>query len=98
MNAIQFIQIVSDVLCVAIFVSVGSTAVRRRTKADIDIALLFGALAIVVVQTPLQSIFRIEPVELVRDVNASLAMALPYLLLRLLADFASVHNLCGQLS
>jgi len=91
MNAEQLIRLVTDALFVAIFVGVAVPAVRHRRRGDVDTALLFGALAVAVVEGALVSALEIDPPAALTFMVTGLIMAVPYLLLRLADDFTGVR-------
>ncbi|HEV2250944.1 MAG TPA: ATP-binding protein [Candidatus Limnocylindria bacterium] len=66
-------------------------AVRHRRRSDVDTALLFGALAVGVVEGALASALEIVPPAALTFVVTGLIMAVPYLLLRLADDFTGVR-------
>jgi len=90
MTALQLVQGISNVLFVAIFVLVAIAAYRRRSRTAVDTALFFGALALAVLEGPVLQLLGIPVNAVSTAVAAILIMALPYLMLRLLADFADV--------
>ena len=90
MTALQLVQGVNNVLFVSIFALVAVTAYRRRDRTAIDTALFFGALAFAVLQGPVLQLLGVPPNAFTSDLAVILVMALPYLMLRLLADFAGV--------
>ncbi|HEY8730615.1 MAG TPA: ATP-binding protein [Candidatus Limnocylindria bacterium] len=90
MTALQLVQGMNNVLFAGIFALVAAAAYRSRTRTSIDTALFFGALAFAVVQQPVRQLFGIADSAVTSDLSVILIMALPYLMLRLLADFAGV--------
>ncbi len=93
MTAQQLIQGITNVLFVLIFLLVLRHASRQRSKASVDIALFFGALAIAVVQGPLFQLLGIPQGPTVTVAVSILVMSLPYLMLQLLGDFTSISLL-----
>jgi signal transduction histidine kinase len=89
-TALQLVQGLNNVLFVAIFALVVTGAYRRRTRTAVDTALFFGALALVVLQDPLLQLLGIAANAAAAEVAVILIMALPFLMLRLLADFSDV--------
>jgi PAS domain S-box-containing protein len=85
------LQFLSQALYGLLFVVVAIQAVRRPSRVSIDIALFFGAAAVTVGFTALLAVLQVAPPVWVSDLEAVLVMTLPYLLLRLLADFSQVH-------
>ena len=90
MSAEQLIRVTTDVLFLGIFAAVATSAWRHRRRSDIDTALLFGALALVIVEGQLLTLLGIVPDPLLGDAAAAVVMAVPYLLLRLADDFTGV--------
>ena len=90
MTAQQLIQGLTNVLFVLIFVLVLRHLSVQRSKASVDIALFFGALALAVVQGPAFQLSGLQPDPIVTVATSILVMALPYLMLRLLGDFTAV--------
>ena len=98
MSASQFLQYFSWVIYLLIFVVTAIQAARRPTRASLDIALFFGVLALVILQSWLFRALGIRPPRFVGALAGSLVMALPYLLLRLVNDFAVVPRLVLRLA
>lgn len=90
MTALQLVQGINNVLFVSIFALVAATAYRSRDRTSIDAALFFGALAFAVLEGPVLQLLGIPATAVTTDIAVVLIMALPYLMLRLLADFAGV--------
>jgi signal transduction histidine kinase len=89
-TALQLVQGINDALFAAIFVLVAVGAYRRRTRTALDTALFFGALAFGVLEGPALQLIGVPPNAVTTAAVVVLLMALPYLMLRLLADFAGV--------
>jgi signal transduction histidine kinase len=89
-TALQLVQGINNLLFVAIFALVAVGAYRRRTWTAVDTALFFGALAFAVLEGPVLQILGISANAVATAVAVILVMSLPYLMLRLLADFAGV--------
>src|SRR5258708_36891504 len=90
MPALQLIQALNNVLFGAIFVLVALSAFRQRSRASLDVALFFGALAVAVLLTPVLQILGVGATRIAGLVVTILVMSLPYLMLRLLAAFTNV--------
>src|SRR5690349_3093009 len=90
MSASALLQYLTQAIFVLVFAVVGARAVRRRLRTDVDIALLFGALSIIIALQWLDSALGLRLGRAEEVVTASLLLAHPYLMLRLLADFARV--------
>jgi PAS domain S-box-containing protein len=91
MRTTDALQFLSQGLYALLFVVVAVQAVRRPSRVSINIALFFGAAAVTVGLTALLAVLQVAPPVWVSDLEAVLVMSLPYLLLRLLADFSPVH-------
>ena len=90
MTALQLVQGANNVLFLGIFVLVAINAYRKRTRTDIDALLLFGALALILLIGPVTQLLRVELNGALTIGLVAVLMALPYLMLRLLIDFADV--------
>jgi signal transduction histidine kinase len=75
-----------------VFLASALALLRRPSAANVDIALFFGALAFVIVETRLIALIGFRSAVLTA-VTGSIVMALPYLMLRLMDDFAAVPTL-----
>ena len=91
MRADDFLQFLSQALYVLIFMVVGTKALRRPSRTNVDISLLFGAAAGLTAIEWVTNAAAVKPGHMLAAITASLAMALPYLLLRLVDDFAEVR-------
>jgi signal transduction histidine kinase len=89
-TALELISLLTQAIYIAIFALVVWSAVRRRTRTSLDIALFFGAISVAIVESRIASTFGIQQLELVTDIVALLIIAMPYLLLRLVDDFSDV--------
>src|SRR5579864_2047224 len=90
MSASQLLQGLSWLLYLLIFVLVALRTVRQPSRADVDMLLFFGdTTAIIIFGTVVGDLLSVPPVWL-SVVSGALLMALPYLLLRLVADFSRV--------
>jgi signal transduction histidine kinase len=96
LSADDLVQILTQVLYVGIFVRVAFQAVRRPFRTNVDIALLFGAVSLVIGIQWYEAALHVGLPPLFGAIAASLLMALPYLLLRLLDDFAGVPPLLAR--
>lgn len=90
LSADQLLQFLTQALYFIVFLSVGYEVVRRPRRISLDIALFFGALAVIVTLQWLQAAFGLEPNPIRSIVAGALFMSLPYLLLRLVDDFTDV--------
>lgn len=89
-TADALLQVLTQAVFVAIFGVVGYQAVRQPSRVRTDTALLFGAIAIVVAQQWLVAALSLPVPPLVSALSATIVMSFPYLLLRLVDDFAGV--------
>jgi signal transduction histidine kinase len=89
-SADQFLQFLTNALFLLIFARVAHRALRRPSRANVDIALLFGVTALAILHGRLVAQFGFAGHPLAAATGGALIMALPYLLLRLQADFAGV--------
>jgi signal transduction histidine kinase/ActR/RegA family two-component response regulator len=92
MSAAELVRLVTNALFVLVFVGVARTALRQRTRASLDTSLLFGAIAVVVVQSQIASAVGLRS-PILSGLAVLLLLALPYLQLRLVDDFAGVAPL-----
>src|SRR6266851_2902557 len=92
MTADQLLQWLTQALFVGVFCAAVVGAVRRPLRANVDTALLFGAAAGSIALTWVRQVLGMPPNGVTNAVGATLGMALPYLLLRLLDDFVGVPS------
>lgn len=90
MSAYQLLQLISQLLFVFIAVVVTYRAVRRPWAANIDTALLFGAVAVLVLIGWLDPAIGIKPGRVENAVLGAMLLLLPYLLIRLVGDFTDL--------
>jgi signal transduction histidine kinase len=90
MRADDFLHLLAEIVFSTVFVIVTAQAVRRPRRAPIDIALLFGALAAIVVLTEVSSRVAALPQRAYEVAAVGLLASVAYLLVRLVADFARV--------
>ena len=90
MSAISLLQFLSQLLFLIVFVVVAVKAVRRPRRATVDTALLFGAVFVIIAESWIIGELHVTAGRLLSAVVGALLMALPYLLLRLVDDFAGV--------
>ncbi len=89
MTASELIVVTGQVILAAILIPVLVRALQDRTRGAIDIALFFALLDVLL----LRGVLGLANVPVIGVVTAALAFALPYLMLRLLADFSRVPSL-----
>jgi signal transduction histidine kinase len=90
MTALQLIQGLTNVLFVGIFLLVAVGASQHRTRTAVDTAFFFGAITVALLEGPVLQLLGIGSSVASTTVAAVLVMSLPYLMMRLLADFADV--------
>lgn len=90
MSAAQLIATLTQVIVVVVFAITFAEALRRPRRVNLDIALLFGFFAFIVVVTWLDELFGVKPGRYANAFIGSVLMTLPYLLLRLVDDFAAI--------
>src|SRR2546427_1647613 len=91
MSALELVTLVSQSVFVLLFVRVAIPAARAPTRARVDTAVFFGALTAIILAGRLGGLISPELSAPVATASAALAMALPFLLLRLAADFVPVR-------
>jgi signal transduction histidine kinase len=90
LTADQFITYLSWLVFLAIFALVAAQAIRRPSRANLDIALLFGATTLVIVIAVANLVRVLPPSDIWAVLAGSALLALPYLLLRLVDDLSGV--------
>src|SRR5919199_3759715 len=90
MSANDVLQGLSWLLYAAIFVAVLLRTLRRPTPAHVDMTLFFLAIALVIALGLATTVFNLAGVAWIGSLSGAIFMALPYLLLRLVRDFAEV--------
>ncbi len=90
MTAAAFLQIVNQLVYLAVTVAVIVEATKRLRRTSIDTALFFTALALILELSGLSSQLGIVLPSLVTLGLAALLVVLPYIQLRLLDDFVGV--------
>jgi signal transduction histidine kinase len=93
MSAANFLTNASWVLYLVVFLSTATRVLHRRRRADLDSALFFGAAAAVIVLSGIAGVVGLKNSAAVTRLSGALIMVLPYLLLRLVADFEEVRAL-----
>jgi signal transduction histidine kinase len=89
MRAQDLFQVLAELLYVAIFAAVALRTLRRFTRVGLDMVLFFGDTTVIVLLATVVNVL-MSGGSLVQDLESALLMALPYLLLRLVADFMPV--------
>ena len=91
MSGLDQLQYLSWLLYLLVFGLVLVRTIRRPTPAHLDMTLFFGAAALVIVATTLELKLHVGlPGWVLNDLVPALALALGYLLLRLVRDFSHV--------
>lgn len=93
MTALELLQALGQVTWIVVAAATGLGAVRRPTRSNVDVALFFGAIALAVIEGRVASAIGLPTGGLVTTASLILVMAIPYLLLRLVNDFAGVRRL-----
>jgi len=93
MNGAELVRLVTYALFLVVFVGALRTALRERSRTSVDATVLFGALAFVVVQSQIAAFLGTQLPGALSLLSAVLFLALPYLQLRLVDDFAGVRPL-----
>ncbi|MEA2662847.1 MAG: hypothetical protein QOH08_2419 [Chloroflexota bacterium] len=90
MTAEDLVRLATNALFALVFVGVVRTAVRERTRASVDALLLFAAFALLTLETQLFAVLGVKAPAPVALAAGLLLLAIPYVLLRLVDDFAGV--------
>jgi signal transduction histidine kinase len=90
MSAGELIRYLTWISYIVIFIVGVAGAVRRPRRANIDIALLFSTPALIIGIGLAAALGLIQPGPIPNAINTTLVMAMGYLLLRLVDDFAAV--------
>jgi signal transduction histidine kinase len=91
-SALDLLQGLSQAVWVLLSVLTTIRAIRRPSRASLDIALFFGSLAIVLVYSRLTALLGLPPQPRVGFVALLFLLTTPYLLLRLVHDFGGVRG------
>ncbi|HYN89057.1 MAG TPA: ATP-binding protein [Ardenticatenaceae bacterium] len=90
MTAEELIRDLSWSIWTLIFVIVAARAVRRPLRTNVDVALLFGAAALIIGSSVALELGLLVQSRLSSAITVALLLAIPYLFLRLLDDFSEV--------
>src|SRR6476659_9886769 len=92
MSLSGFIQYFSWAIYLLIFIVVTAGAIRRPSRATIDIALLFGLAAAIIAisEAASKDVGLIQQGAIVNAITSSLLIAMIYMLLRLVDDFSEL--------
>ena len=91
MNGAELVRLVTNAVFLVVFVGALRTALQERSRTSVDASILFGALAFVIAQSQVASLFGAQLPAALGFVSVVLLLALPYLQLRLVDDFAGVR-------
>ena len=92
MTALELIGLVTEVLFVGLFVAVLLHALRQRSRASVDTALLFGSVAAVVVLSRVVQLTDSGGAPFVAPLLLLLLNLAPYAMIRLAADFSGTPH------
>ena len=90
MSALDLLQGLSQIAWIAVAAVSLVRAVRRPSRSNVDIALFFAAIGSVLVYSRVVAAFALPSEPVAAFVAVVVLMAAPYLLLRLIRDFAGV--------
>ena len=93
MSANDLLSFLTQALFVLVFLVVATKAVRQPRRATVDTALLFGVASLLVAEGRAAPLLHLRTSPLLVATSSGLIMALPYLLVRLVDDFAHVPRL-----
>src|SRR2546423_5929029 len=94
MSAADLVRVLTDALFLVVFAAVLRTALVVRTRVSVNTALLFGAIAFVIAQSQVAGLLGASA-SAFGALSAVALLALPYLQLRLVDDFAGVPKAIG---
>lgn len=89
--AANLVALATQVFFASTFLIVGARALRERRRASVDVALFLGVMTVLESGTRAAATAGVPPKTLTLGVEA-LILLLPYLMLRLVADFAAVPS------
>ena len=90
MSADTLVSDLTQILFLVIFVTTVIQLVRRPRQVNLDIALLFGAIALTIAISGILAALNQTPTAFLNAVSGSILMAEPYLVVRLVNDFTRV--------
>src|SRR5437763_9445954 len=90
MSANDLLGFLTQALFVLVFLVVATKAVRQPRRATVDTALLFGVASLLVAEGWAAPLLHLRTSPLLVATSSALLVALPYLLVRLVDDFAHV--------
>src|SRR5947207_12042404 len=90
MDALRALQLLTDLAYVTLGVAAVGAAIRAHERARVDVAILFGALAVAIVLQELRLLDLDVPFS--TQLATILILILPYALLRLVEDIADVPD------
>lgn len=98
MSADEFLNYLTQALFLLIALSVTARALARPLRANVDTALFFGLVALAITEGWAVMALQLSGSHAAAAIGGMLIMAMPYLLLRLLADFSEVRPLIMRLA
>src|SRR5258708_21279765 len=93
MSALDLLQALSQVAWVAVAAISVVRAIRRPARTNVDTALFSAAIGSVLVYSRLAALLALPSESLITFLVIAVLMAAPYLLLRLIDDFAGVPRI-----
>ncbi len=96
MTAAELVRYLTNALFIVVFISVARSALHERNRSSLDTTLLFGAIALVIAEGQVTAALGARNTVLTAA-SLLLLLALPYLQLRLVEDFAGVRPLLMRL-
>jgi hypothetical protein len=96
MTAAELVRYLTNAFFLVVFISVARSALRERDRASFNTTLLFGAIALVIAQSQISTVLGVRS-GVLSTVSLLLLLALPYLQLRLVEDFAGVRPVVMRL-
>ena len=96
MTAAELVRYLTNALFLVVFISVARSALRERNRASLDTTLLFGAIALVIAESQISTVLGVR-IGVLSIASLLLLLALPYLQLRLVEDFAGVRPVVMRL-
>lgn len=98
MSGLELLGYLTEIPFLIIFVFVAIQAMYRPRRANIDVAMFFGGIVAILVVGWVQEAFDLEYPRAVTVAVSALLMGMPYVMLRLVADFAGAPRLIMRLA
>ena len=96
MSALELLTLAAQAVYLGVFLVVAWNTARRPSRAATNATFFFGALAFALLSGRVTALA--GPIPVLTAVSSIFGLALPYLLLRLLADYAGVPAWIGAAS